>query len=86
MVSFVDPLKGDAAESVEQLKSLGIDVKILTGDALAVALNVCRSLGLVTGVRTRMARCNPSQAPTLRGLKAPRNLTESSKAAKYLQN
>lgn len=47
MVSFVDPPKDDAAQSVARLKSLGVEIKILTGDTLAVALNVCRSLDLV---------------------------------------
>ncbi|KAH7123169.1 hypothetical protein EDB81DRAFT_913339 [Dactylonectria macrodidyma] len=47
MVSFVDPPKDDAAQSIAQLKALGGEVKILTGDTLAVALNVCRSLELL---------------------------------------
>lgn len=47
MVSFSDPLKDDAAQSITKLKALGVEVKILTGDNLAVALNVCRSLQLV---------------------------------------
>ncbi|KAJ3499081.1 hypothetical protein NLG97_g607 [Lecanicillium saksenae] len=47
LLTFVDPPKPDAAESISQLKSLGVDVKVLTGDNLAVALNVCRALGLV---------------------------------------
>ncbi|KAM3456569.1 hypothetical protein BB8028_0003g10490 [Beauveria bassiana] len=47
LLTFVDPPKPDAAESIEKLKSLGIDVKVLTGDNMAVALNVCRALGIV---------------------------------------
>uniref|UniRef100_A0A0B7KSI2 Magnesium-transporting ATPase, P-type 1 n=1 Tax=Bionectria ochroleuca TaxID=29856 RepID=A0A0B7KSI2_BIOOC len=47
MVSFVDPPKDDAAQSITQLKALGVEIKILTGDTLAVALNVCRSLELL---------------------------------------
>ncbi|TQV95429.1 Mg-transporting ATPase [Cordyceps javanica] len=47
LVTFVDPPKPDAAESINQLKTLGVDVKVLTGDNMAVALNVCRALGLV---------------------------------------
>lgn len=47
LLTFVDPPKPDAAESINQLKRLGVEVKVLTGDNLAVALNVCRSLGLV---------------------------------------
>ncbi|KAJ4154756.1 hypothetical protein LMH87_000035 [Akanthomyces muscarius] len=47
LLTFVDPPKPDAAESIQQLKSLGVDVKVLTGDNMAVAMNVCRALGLV---------------------------------------
>lgn len=47
LLTFVDPPKPDAAESIRQLKTLGVDVKVLTGDNLAVALNVCRALELV---------------------------------------
>ncbi|PHH81795.1 hypothetical protein CDD82_7837 [Ophiocordyceps australis] len=47
MLSFIDPPKDDAAESIAQLKALGVQVKVLTGDNLPVALNVCQSLGLL---------------------------------------
>lgn len=48
VLTFVDPPKPDAAASIAQLKDLGVEVKVLTGDNLAVAMNVCRSLDLVT--------------------------------------
>lgn len=47
LLTFVDPPKPDAAESIGQLRHLGVDVKVLTGDNLAVALNVCRAIGLM---------------------------------------
>lgn len=47
LLTFVDPPKPDAAESIQKLKSLGVDVKVLTDDNMAVALSVCRALGLV---------------------------------------
>lgn len=46
VLSFVDPPKDDAAASIAQLKALGVQVKVLTGDSLPVALNVCQSLRL----------------------------------------
>ncbi|PHH88453.1 hypothetical protein CDD83_7518 [Cordyceps sp. RAO-2017] len=46
LLSFIDPPKEDAAESIAQLRDLGVQVKVLTGDSLPVALNVCQSLGL----------------------------------------
>ncbi|VUC24019.1 unnamed protein product [Clonostachys rosea] len=47
MISFIDPPKDDAKDAVASLMELGVRVKVLTGDALPVALNICRSLGLV---------------------------------------
>lgn len=48
LLAFIDPPRPDAATSIAQLKRLGVEVKVLTGDNLAVALNVCRSLDLVS--------------------------------------
>ena len=47
LLSFIDPPKDDAALSIAQLKDLGVDVKVLTGDSLPVALNVCQALGVL---------------------------------------
>jgi len=48
-ITFRDAPKADAAESLAQLKLLGIQVKIVTGDNVQVAESVCRSLGLDYG-------------------------------------
>ncbi|QUC17578.1 uncharacterized protein UV8b_01819 [Ustilaginoidea virens] len=47
MLTFMDPPKDDAAQSIAQLKDLGVEVKVLTGDSLAVAINVCQRLHLI---------------------------------------
>ena len=47
LLSFIDPPKEDAAESISRLRDLGVEVKVLTGDSLPVALNVCQALRLV---------------------------------------
>jgi P-type Mg2+ transporter len=46
---FLDPPKQDAADSLRRLAGLGIAVKIVTGDNPAVAVKVCRDLGLAAG-------------------------------------
>jgi Mg2+-importing ATPase len=46
LLVFLDPPKPDAAEALRRLDSLGITVKILTGDNATVAEKVCRELGL----------------------------------------
>jgi P-type Mg2+ transporter len=46
---FLDPPKHDAAESLRRLASLGIAVKVVTGDNPAVAVKVCHDLGLSDG-------------------------------------
>ncbi|KAJ6438171.1 Mg-transporting ATPase [Purpureocillium lavendulum] len=48
MLTFIDPPKEDAAEAIRQLKQLNVDVKVLTGDSLPVAVNVCQALQLVS--------------------------------------
>ena len=49
LLVFADPPKSDAAAALERLASLGIAVKIVTGDNAAVALKVCSDLGLGRG-------------------------------------
>ena len=46
-LTFLDPPKDDARAAIGHLQELGVDVKVLTGGNLAVAMKVCRSLGLV---------------------------------------
>ncbi|KAI9773733.1 MAG: hypothetical protein M1839_002031 [Geoglossum umbratile] len=50
LLTFLDPPKPDAVPSIAQLRTLGIQVKVLTGDTLGVALSVCRSLNLISEV------------------------------------
>ncbi|KAG8352210.1 hypothetical protein FVEN_g9670 [Fusarium venenatum] len=47
MISFSDPPKDDAKDAIASLTELGVSVKVLTGDSLPVALNICRSPELV---------------------------------------
>jgi Mg2+-importing ATPase len=49
LLVFLDPPKQDAAEALQRLADLGIAVKVVTGDNAAVALKVCRDLGLGEG-------------------------------------
>ena len=46
LLVFLDPPRPDAAEALGRLAALGITVKVVTGDNAAVALTVCRELGL----------------------------------------
>ncbi len=47
LLTFLDPPKEDAAPSIHRLRTLGVEVKVLTGDNLGVAMKVCRSLELI---------------------------------------
>jgi Mg2+-importing ATPase len=48
---FTDPPKQDARESIERLRQLGIELKVLTGDHERTAAHVCAEVGLpVKGV------------------------------------
>ena len=48
-VTFLDAPKADAAGALSQLRMLGVEVKIVTGDNPQVAATVCRTLGLDPG-------------------------------------
>ena len=46
LLVFADPLKPDIAETINALKQLGVTLKIITGDSLAVASTIGRQIGL----------------------------------------
>jgi P-type Mg2+ transporter len=50
LLTFLDPPKDDAKASIQRLQDLKVDVRVLTGDNLGVALKVCRTLNLVQEV------------------------------------
>ncbi len=49
LLTFIDAPKADASESLRQLRLLGVEVKIVTGDNALVAQTVCSMLGLDYG-------------------------------------
>jgi Mg2+-importing ATPase len=49
LIVLSDPPKEDAAPAISRLKSLGIKLKILSGDDPVVTADVCRKLGIATG-------------------------------------
>jgi Mg2+-importing ATPase len=50
---FFDPPKPDAQKTISDLKALGVDLKVITGDNRRVALHVAKTTGLaVTGTLT----------------------------------
>ena len=51
-VSFADPVRADAAETIQALARDGVAVKILTGDNERVATYMCGAVGIVADVVT----------------------------------
>jgi H+-transporting ATPase len=47
LVSLFDPPRPDAAQLIAALKERGVSVKMLTGDALAIASEIARGVGLL---------------------------------------
>jgi magnesium-transporting ATPase (P-type) len=47
LVTLYDPLRPDAKQLIAQLRDLGVSVKMLTGDALAVASEIAKGVGLL---------------------------------------
>jgi Mg2+-importing ATPase len=52
LLTFLDPPKDDAAAAIARLQTLGVDVRILTGDSLGVAMSICRTLNIVPSVQS----------------------------------
>ena len=48
-LTFQDPPKADAGAAIAQLRALGVDVKVITGDNGIVAAKICREIGLDPG-------------------------------------
>jgi Mg2+-importing ATPase len=46
LIAFQDPLKSTALTTVQKAKSLGIDIKILSGDSKNVCFTIAKQLGL----------------------------------------
>ncbi len=46
LVTLVDPLRPDAGQLIAALRGLGVSVKMLSGDALAIASEIARGIGL----------------------------------------
>lgn len=51
MIAFLDPLKKSAEKTIADARSLGIAVKIVTGDSRDVAGAVAKAVGLIADVR-----------------------------------
>ncbi len=46
LVTFFDPLKENVAETITEMRRLGVSLKIITGDSRHVAAHVCGQLGI----------------------------------------
>ncbi len=53
-LSFVDPLKKTAKKTVSMAESLGVEIKILTGDSVATASEVAKEVGLTEGEKSKV--------------------------------
>jgi magnesium-transporting ATPase (P-type) len=62
LVSLYDPPRADAKELITTLRNLGVSVKMLTGDALAVASEIARGVGLPIIRRVADLKASSAQA------------------------
>lgn len=73
LVTLSDPPRPDARQLIAELRDLGVPVKMLTGDALAVAKEIAEDLGLsnirrVADLRTASAKADNESADLLTGV------------------
>ncbi|KZT71324.1 plasma-membrane proton-e [Daedalea quercina L-15889] len=50
MLCMFDPPRADTAATIHEAIDLGVHIKMLTGDAVAIAIETCKQLGLGTNV------------------------------------
>jgi plasma-membrane proton-efflux P-type ATPase len=62
LVTLYDPPRPDARQLIAELRGLGVSVKMLTGDALAVASEIARGVGLPTIRRVADLKAASAQA------------------------
>jgi hypothetical protein len=48
LITFLDPPRPDTKQTIEDANKLGVGVKMITGDQLAIARETCRMLGMGT--------------------------------------
>ncbi|KAK9833891.1 hypothetical protein WJX74_009082 [Apatococcus lobatus] len=50
LISLLDPPREDSAATIKRAQELGVEVKMVTGDQLAIAVETCRRLGMGTDI------------------------------------
>ena len=50
LLTFLDPPRPDTRQTIEAAHGLGVGVKMVTGDQMAIAKETCRVLGMGTAV------------------------------------
>jgi H+-transporting ATPase len=73
LVTLYDPPRPDAKQLIAQLRALGVSVKMLTGDALAVASEIAQGVGLpnirrVADLKAAGAKAGSESADLLAGV------------------
>ena len=51
ILTFLDPPRHDTKETIERAQDLGIEVKMITGDQIAIAKETCFQLGMGTNIQ-----------------------------------
>lgn len=52
IITFLDPPRPDTKETIRRSKQYGVDVKMITGDHLLIAKEMCRMLDLDPNILT----------------------------------
>jgi H+-transporting ATPase len=50
IISLSDPPREDSKETIKMAQSMGVDVKMITGDHIAIAKEICKEVGLGTNI------------------------------------
>ena len=50
LIPLFDPLREESAEAIKEAKTLGVDVKIVTGDSVAISRQISQKLGMTSNI------------------------------------
>ena len=67
LFTLLDPPRDDSAETIRQCNEFGIEVKMVTGDQILIAKEVCKRLGMNRNILSSSILQDPNAAPSSHG-------------------
>ncbi len=83
LIALFDPPRNDSAETIKTAQSMGIQIKMLTGDHLAIAKETARRVGLGTNIQVASSLLEQSKADSIEIIESADGFAEVYPENKY---